>query len=302
MNRVVVTGPASQALGQRVANLLGVPVVPTEFKSFPDGEDYARLLVEEEGSLAGVEAVVVQSCGPGRGAGASQNSRLFQMLMIVDALRRVGAERVRVVVPYLAYGRQDKVFRPGECKFAGLLVRLVREAGASELFTVDQHAPTVLEEAGIPATNLDPMPLLAAHCNEFDLRDPVVVAPDKGAVERSTAFARHLGGGARVEVFSKERDVVSGQIKMAGSLDVEGSDVVVADDIISTGGTMASAIRIAKESGAERAFAVCTHALLVGNAVTNLFGAGADQIVATDSIDSEFSVVTLAPLVADALR
>ncbi|MHA1731730.1 MAG: ribose-phosphate diphosphokinase [Promethearchaeota archaeon] len=302
MDRFVVVGPASQALGIKVAAELGVPTVSTEFKTFPDGEDYLRLAVDKEEDLKGGEAIVVQSCGPGRGIGSSQNSRLFQLFMMVDALKRIGAGAVRAVVPYLAYGRQDKVFRPGETKFAELLLRLLEGAGVTEVLTVDQHAPKIFEVLSIPARNLDPMPALADYCRKLDLVNPVVVSPDKGAVERSKAFAGHIGPDTPVEVFSKERDVVTGEIKMTGSLDVGGSDVIVADDIISTGGTMASAIRIAKKSGALRVFAVCTHPLLIMGAVTNLVGAGADGIVATDSIDSQFSVVSLAQTIAGALE
>lgn len=301
MSRVVVLGPASQALGIRVARKLGVETVDTEFKQFPDGEVYARVAVNDEAALAGQEAIVVQSCGAGRGPGGSQNARLVQLVMIVNALARMDAASVRVVVPYLAYGRQDKVFRPGECIFAHQVVTMIERAGATAFYTVDVHAETVLEALSIPAWNVSSMPALAEYLNTKTLHAPVVVSPDKGAVKRSHVFADYLGEDVPVEAFYKARDVVTGEIEMTGELAVADRDVVVADDIISTGGTMSSAIEISKQSGARRVFAVCTHPLLIQNAVARLYSAGAEEVIGTDSIDSEFSVVSLAGVIADAL-
>ena len=140
---------------------------------------------------------------------------------------------------------------------------MIENAGADEFYTIDIHADHVLSVFSIPAFNLNPMKLLADYVKTQDLKDPVVVSPDKGAVDRSKSFAEFFGKDVPVEVFSKERDVVSGDIKMTGDLDVDQKDVIIADDIISTGGTMASAIKIAKKSGARNVYAVGTHPLLI---------------------------------------
>jgi len=105
-----------------------------------------------------------------------------------------------------------------------------------------------------------------------------------------------------VDYFEKVRDVKSGEITMSGKLSLKSRDVIISDDIIATGGTMAKAIKILKEEGANRVFAVATHALLLQNARYRIFNAGADDIIGTDSIDNEVSKVSLSKAIIDYLK
>jgi ribose-phosphate pyrophosphokinase len=146
------------------------------------------------------------------------------------------------------------------------------------------------------------MKILADYITSKGAKDIAVVAPDKGAVERSKAFANHFGENIPVDFFNKERDVKTGEISMKGTLSLKDKDVVIADDIIATGGTMATAIKLARKSGANKIFAVATHALLLGQAKFRILKAGADEIVGTDSIDNEVSKVSLAKIIADYLK
>jgi ribose-phosphate pyrophosphokinase len=145
------------------------------------------------------------------------------------------------------------------------------------------------------------MKLLADYIKSLGAKDIVVVSPDKGALERSKAFARHFGENIPVDVFEKKRDVKTGEITMSGELSLEDKDVVIADDIIATGGTMASAIKLSKESGAKKVYAAATHALMLENAKFRILNAGADEIIGTDSIDNEMSKVSLAEIIIDYL-
>ena len=146
------------------------------------------------------------------------------------------------------------------------------------------------------------MRILADYIKSLDVKDIVVVAPDKGAVERSKAFAKHFGEDVPVDYFEKVRDVKTGEITMSGKLSLKNKDVVVSDDIIATGGTMAKAIKLSKESGANKVFAVATHALLLQNAKFRIIKAGADAIIGTDSIDNEASKVSLSKAIVDYLK
>lgn len=146
------------------------------------------------------------------------------------------------------------------------------------------------------------MKLLADHIKSLGATDIVVVSPDKGAVERSRAFAKHFGKDVQVDVFEKKRDVKTGEITMSGNLSLKKKDVVIADDIIATGGTMASAIKLSRESGANKIYAVATHALLLQQAKYRILNAGADEIIGSDSIDNEASKVSLAKAIADYLK
>lgn len=300
MSKYVIVGPASQILGVRIAQKLDVKHINTFFKTFPDGERYIRLNLEDESLLKGQEVIIVQSTGPS--TSGDQNARLLELFMIIDAVKRIGAAKITVVTPYLAYARQDKVFRPGESEFAKAVLRLLNSMEIDEFYVVDIHAPEVLQELECKAVNIDSMKLLADHIKALGAENIVVVSPDEGARERSKAFAEHFGEDVPVEVFEKKRDVKTGDVTMSGSLDLENKNVVISDDIIATGGTMSKAIRIAKKNGAKKVFAVATHALLLQNAKYRIIEAGADKIIGTDSIDNEAAKVSLAKIIVDYLE
>ncbi|MBN1803017.1 MAG: ribose-phosphate diphosphokinase [Candidatus Lokiarchaeota archaeon] len=302
MEKIMVVGPASQILGVKIAKELGINhILSTQTKIFADGENYLRLDLEDETVVQGSETIIVQSTGPS--ASGNQNARLFELLMMISAVKRMGASKIIVVIPYLAYARQDKIFRPGECEFANIVLKTIDLMEINELYVVDVHAPDVLKELITnKVVNIDSMKVLADYIKGLGAKDIVVVSPDKGAVERSKAFAKHFGDGIPVEYFEKKRDVKTGEIEMQGKLTLEGKDVVISDDIIATGGTMAKAIEISKKSGANRVFAVATHALLLEQAKFRILSAGADEIIGTDSIDNEVSKVSLAKAIADYLK
>lgn len=300
MDKLVIVGPASQILGVRIANELGVMSINTESKTFPDGENYLRINIEDEAIIKEKEVIIVQSTGPS--TSGNQNARLFELIMMIDSMKRMRAKRVIVVIPYLAYARQDKIFRPGESLFADILIRIIDSMGIDELYVVDVHAPNILSDTYCKTTNIDSMKILAEYIKSLGAKDIVVVSPDKGAVERSTAFAKHFGEDVQVDFFEKKRDVKTGDITMSGSLSLKDKDVVISDDIIATGGTMANAIKISKESGANKIYAVATHALLLQNAKYRILNAGADEIIGTDSIDNEASKVSLAKAIAEYLK
>ena len=300
MKKILIAGPASQILGVKIAQELDIDVINTETKTFPDGENYLRINIENETLIAEKEVIIVQSTGPN--ASENQNSRLIELFMMIDSVKSMGAARIIVVAPYLAYARQDKVFRPGETQFAKVIFSIINSLRIDELYVVDIHAPAVLDWCNCKTINIDSMKLLADYIKSKEENDIVVVSPDKGAIERSKAFAKHFGEEVPVEVFEKERDLKTGEIKMSGSLSLKDKIVVISDDIIATGGTMAAAIKLAKESGAKNIYAVATHALLLEQAKFRILNAGADEIIGTDSIDNEASKVSLAKIVADYLK
>jgi len=300
IKKILIVGPASQILGVKIAQELETEAINTEVKRFPDGENYLRINIEDETLIADKEVIIIQSTGPS--SSGNQNSRLMELFMMIDSVKRMGAARIIIVVPYLAYARQDKIFRPGECQFANVIFRIINSMGIDEFYSVDIHAPEVMDECSCKAINIDSMKLLADYVISKGANDIVVVAPDKGAIERSKAFAKHFGENIPVDFFEKERDVKTGEIKMTGTLSLKDKDVVIADDIIATGGTMASAIKLARKNGANKIFAVATHALLLDQAKFRILKAGADEIIGTDTIDNEVSKVSLAKIIADYLK
>lgn len=292
-SRYIIAGPASQMLAVQVARLMNLPLVETEFKKFPDGENYVRLNIGTEAMLAGADITIIQSTDH------PQNDHLWELLYLISIAKRVKASAIRVVVPYLAYSRQDKAFRPGEAVSARLILKLIQDAGATAFYTVDIHAPEIFSELAIPAINMDAMPVLAGHLKQRDLKDPVVISPDKGSRDRSAQFASLIG--AELVMFDKSRDRITGEITMDGAVSLEGRDVAIADDIIATGGTMAAAIAIAKKGGARKLYALCSHALLTQNAMFRLYSAGVEAIIGTNTVMSPVSIVSVAPLIKDHL-
>ncbi len=298
--KILIIGSASQILGIKIANKLGIECIDTEFKTFPDGENYLRINVEDETILEGKEVIIVQSTGPS--VRNNQNAQFFELLMMIDAVKRIGPKKIVVVVPYLAYARQDKIFRPGETRFIRTLLRIINSMEIDEFYVVDLHEPKVLEEMSCKSVNIDSMKLLAEYIKSLGAENIVVLSPDKGAIERSKTFAKYFGSNVSLKVFEKERCVKTGEIKMTGSFDLENKDVVISDDIIATGGTMATAIKLAKQNGANKVYAVATHALLLKNAKYLILKAGADEIIGTDSIDNEVCKVSLANAIIDYLK
>ena len=288
---LVVPGPASSELGERVASALNVGTVGVHHKVFPDGESYIRL----EGSVDGETVAIVQTLAP------PQDTNLLQLLLLADAAKDLGARRVVAVVPYLAYARQDKRFLSGEAVSINTVIRLLEAVGVDRLITVNIHEEDILRRFSVRAESLSAMRLLAEHFLERGLKGAFSLAPDEGALDLAKEAAEVLGGG--YGWLRKERDRVTGEISVEErEFNVSGKDVVIFDDIISTGGTMAAAARMLKAQGARRVYAACAHPLLVGDAHRRLLEAGCAGVVGTDCIPSPVSVVSVAPIIAEALR
>ncbi len=300
VEKIVIIGPASQGLAFRVAELLKATPIATESKVFPDGETYIRIDIEDETILRGKDVIIVQTTGPN--AAGNQNQRLMELLMIISAVKRIGPKTLRVVAPYLAYSRQDKAFLKGECIFAEEVCKMIQSAGATEFYAIELHNPDILKVFSIPAYNLDPMEGLSRELKAMHIPDPVVVSPDKGALQRSQDFARYLGDKVPVAVFSKERDKKTGEITMEGDLKLMNKDVIIVDDIIATGGTMAKAIEICKKSGANSIYAIGIHSLLLKNAFFILKKAGTTKIIGTDTIETAAFQISMADVIVNAIK
>ena len=286
----VIAGPGGY-VAPRLAEALEAPLIEAEHKVFPDGEVYVRI---PEG-LGGKVAIVVQSMFP------EQDRRFVEALLLVEAAKGVGAEHVVLVAPYTAYARQDRRFRTGEPISIKAVLHSLRVAGADAFITVDIHKPESLTYFGGPAYNIDPAPVFAeALRGEENL---VVVAPDRGALRRAKSLAEQLG--VSYDYLEKFRDRVTGEITMRPKeLDVKGKTVVLVDDIISTGGTIAKAAEILRSQGASKVIVAVSHALMVGNASEKIAKAGVSRLIALDTVPPKpgVEVHSVAGLVADAVK
>jgi len=287
----IVLGPASEELGEKIAELANLEPVRVAYKTFPDGEAYVRL----KSSVKDEHVIIVQTTS------APQDSRLIQLALLAGASKKNGALRVTAVVPYLGYARQDKIFLEGEGASIETMAYMLNAAGIDDLVTVNVHSEKALKKFPFPAKTLSAIPLVSKYFVEKGFEKVFALAPDKGAMYIAKQAQRVLGGG--VGHLEKKRDRHTGRTTQIGqNLDVKGQTVIVFDDIISTGGTIIGAAKILQELGAKKIFAACVHPILAGDAEQRILNSGVEEIVGTDSVPSHVSKVSLAPLIAKTLK
>ena len=283
---MLVPGSASQSVTAALAAETGRRLATPEFDRFADGE-----LKTSVPDFAGDRAVIV--------AATVSNDALVELLQLQDAVREAGAEHVTTVVPYMGYARQDRAFRDGEPVSARAVARAV-STGTDRVVLVSPHETSVAEEYRVPTTVVDAAPRLAAPLD--GLQEPVFLAPDEGAVSVAESVRDAYGVG-RVDHFRKHRDRDTGEVRIEpGEVDATGRDVVIADDIVATGSTVASAVEALAAHDPRRIVAACVHPMLVGNARAKLAASGVDRVIGTDTVERPASAVSVAPIVADVLE
>lgn len=273
----------SRDFGERVARHLGLPLAAHEEREFEDGEHKARPLE----TVRGKDAYVIHSLHgePGRSA----NDKLIRLLFFIGALKDAGAARVTAVAPYLAYARKDRRSKARDPVSSRYVAQLFESIGTDRVLTLDVHNLAAYQNAfRIPAEHLEARQLFVAHFAPLLGREDVaVVSPDAGGVKRAEAFRQALGqvldrpiGAAFVEKY-RSSGVVSGEAVVG---EVAAKAVIIIDDLISTGTTLARAASACRSRGATRVFAAATHGLFTGEAGRVLADAALDQLMVTDSV------------------
>jgi len=261
----VISTESSQILAARVAREAGLEIVDVRFSRFPDGELYLRTGPIDD------EMVIIGSI--------ADSDALVQLLLLVDACE---SSRNVLVLPYMGYARQDKQFNPGEPLSARAIARAL-SPGVSRILTVNIHDETVLKHFGAPAANLSLAGEIGEYLKGMDFSHPLILAPDEGAAEFGELVAS--AGGWDCDHLQKTR--LSGEeVRMAPrNIKADSRDVVIVDDIISTGGTLAKATEMLYEQGARNVYAVCVHGVLTGGAHTHLLASGIRDVVCSDTLE-----------------
>lgn len=303
---MIIGGSSSQDLAAHVARELGEELCYVETKKFPDGERYLRISKDIED-----EVTVIQSTG------YPQDENLMELLFIISNLKDLGAKKVRVVVPYLGYARQEKRFNPGETVSAKIVCELIQFAGADEFITFNVHEECVLNFFDIPARNISAMPAIAEYLDKKFFKKggdkPLIIAPDKGAYGFAQEISEIIGcdctyltkvrlGPDKVETKIVDVRCDSESENTVNVDSVKGMHAIIIDDIIATGGTIVNAINILKQYGASSVDVCCVHPILTNNGATRIYEAGAGKIIGTNSLSSDTSRVSIAKAIADALR
>ncbi|HEY3094638.1 MAG TPA: ribose-phosphate pyrophosphokinase [Nitrososphaera sp.] len=285
----VIAGPASSDLAEKVAKRLGAHLVAAELRVFSDGESKIKI------GRTGENCVVVQSTYP------PTDTHLMQALMLSKKCAEDGARDVCAIIPYLAYARQDRAFLEGEVVSIAVVAKLLEAAGVRHVITVDIHSQLAMSHFA-SVENVSSIPLLANHASGMKLHRPVAVSPDAGGADRTKEFAKRME--TDFVALKKSRDKTTGEVTVDEKLgiDVASRDAILVDDMISSGGSIVKAAELLRKKGVGKVYAMCAHALLIGDAARKIKTAGAQDIIATNSVPGEYAKVDLSPAIAEAVK
>lgn len=292
----VFTGTAHPQLAQEIMRELEAPLGRAVVGEWRNGETRVKL----EENVRGSDVFVIQSMSE------PVNHHLVELLIIVDALRRASATRITAVIPYFAYAKQEKKTSGREPISAKLVANLLTTAGADRILTMDLHSPAIEGFFDIPVDHLRAAPILSRHINRLGFRDLVIVSPDAGGVARAEELRGRTGGSLAIISKRHPGPDISEALEMVG--DVDGKPVVIVDDMISTGGTLALAADLLKERGASLILAAATHGIFAQDGLELIARSPIDKVIVTDTLplpcDSpkeKVEMVTVAPLFAEAI-
>ena len=291
----VFTGTAHPKLAQDICAHMGVPMGAASLQRFPDGE----INLKVECDVRGADVFVVQpTCPP-------VHENLFELLTFADCLRRASADRITAVIPYYGYARKDRKDEGRVPINAKLVANLLVASGYNRVVAIDLHAAQIQGFFDIPVDHLYARPVIIDRVRQLGAEKPMVVSPDVGGVKLARAYAKDLE--CDLAIIDKRR--ISGDTTVIEHIigDVKGRDVLLVDDMVSTGGSIVDAARIVKQRGANSVFIIATHAVLAGKAVERLNSADVEKILFADTIplpDSKIArleTVSVAQLLARAI-
>jgi ribose-phosphate pyrophosphokinase len=292
----IISGTSNLPLAKAIAQKMDIELVDVEISKFPNGEK--RIWVKE--SIKGQNIIVVQSFSE------PVDEHILELLLMTDALERAGARHVNLVLPWMGYSIQDKIFRDGEPIAAKVIASLVSHAYIKRGFLLDLHNSSIPGFFSIPTQHLSASDLFVEYAKKhFDLSKCIVASPDFGGLKRARTFAEKLG--VNLTNIDKHRDLHTGKVTAKGFYgDVEDKIVLIFDDFINSGSTVHTAAETVKENGAQEVHFFATHGLFTNNGVDRVENSVVDSVVVTNSIDheklgSKIKVVDISKIFADAL-
>jgi ribose-phosphate pyrophosphokinase len=297
----VFGGRANPQFTQRVCDNIGIPVGQARVDSFPDSE----LIVKLDEDVRGRDCFVVQSTS------APVNENLMELLIWIDCLKRASANRITAVIPYFGYARQDRKSEGRTPITAKLVANLITAAGANRVIAMDLHAAQVQGFFDIPMDHLLASPVFSEFFRKEapSMGRVAIVSPDPGNLKAASSYADLLN--ADLAFIDKRRESAT-SVAMANIVgDIEGKTILMFDDMIATGGTIAEASKVLKDRGAGKIYVTATHGVFAGKAVEKICAAPIERIIITDTIPAcerlapladRLTVLSVAPLVGEAIK
>ncbi len=296
----IFSGNSNPQLAQKIAELIGVPLGFSKLNTFADGE----IQVEIQESVRGENVFIIQSTCP------PSNQNYMELFIMIDALKRASAKAITAVIPYYGYARQDRKVAPRAPISAKLMADLLTTAGANRVVSVDLHAAQIQGFFNVPVDHLFAIPTLARSWRDkFGTgAEFVAVSPDAGGVERTRAFAKRIE--CSMAIVDKRRSGPNEAKALHLIGDVTGKTAIIIDDMIDTAGTLTQAVDSLYKNGAKRVFAVATHPVLSGPAITRLIESPIEKVWVTDSIPlseaarncGKIEVISVSGVLAEAIK
>ncbi len=295
---MLLVGP-DDSFNRMLSEKIGASLIPMERRVFPDGEVCPRIMDEVRGS----DVVLSLRMKAGR---CKPNEYLLEVLFTIRNLREhMNSGEITLVMPYFPYARQDAIFRLGEPLSSKYVAELLESSGVNKIISITVHLHRIGSFSNLfdrtKAINLSGFEPLAEELRLLDLKNPFILGPDTESINWAKELAEFYGA-EEYDAFTKKRDLRTGQIRtIVKKIDLSGRDVVVVDDMVSTGGTMANAVKAAKEMGARLVVSAFVHPVLAPGAIDKILGAGADIILSSDTIEWVGSRSSVVPIIARAL-
>ncbi len=289
------SGTNSRYLAEKIAEEYGQPLGDCTISKFSDGEFQPNF----NESVRGADVFLIQST-------FANSDNLMELLMMIDAAKRASAHYITAVIPYYGMARQDRKDKPRVSIGSKVVADMLTAVGASRVMTMDLHAPQIQGFFEIPVDHMDPSVIFLPYIRNLAKTDNLIIAsPDMGSTTRARTYAKALG--IDMVICDKERRRANEIAAMTLIGDVSGKDVVMVDDIIDTGSTLAKAAGLMKEKGALSVRAFCTHPVLSGKAIETIENSVIDELVVCDTIplrsqSPKIKVLSSAKLFADAIR
>ena len=283
----VIGGDSSEDLAKKIAHRLKALYIKTENRVFPDGESKITIKKIPKNNII----LVVQSTYP------PVDTNLLHLLSVISKARKYSS-KIYAIIPYMGYARQDREFLEGEVISISVIGKLLKAVGAKKVITVDIHSKIALRELKIPSENISAITELVKHFKKKKLRNPIVISPDLGGKQRASQFASLIG--VEYIALKKHRNRKTGKVNiLTNSADVKDRDLILIDDMISTGGSIIKSTQFLKKQKCRRVFVACTHALFVNDAARRIKKAGVTEIISTNTIPRNTSKVDVAKIISD---
>lgn len=300
----ILSGSSNPALASEILFLLKTQspasqLIATDIETFANGEKRVRIL--DEAKVRGQKICLVQSFSQ------PVDVTIIETLLLVDAVERLGAKEVTLVIPWMGYSLQDKVFREGEAIAAKVVANILSNSFISRIFLVDLHNPSIPGFFSTPTYHLSAARLFIEDLRQQQaLENAVVVSPDFGGLKRARNFAQLLD--LPLLNIDKSRDLNTGAVTahaLHGGT-VVGKHALVFDDVIVAGGTVAQAAQLLKAEGAAKVSFISTHGIFCNNGLHTVAASSVDEVIVSNSIAQKESTpkvrsVSLAPLIVQGL-